>query len=187
MPSELNNQFVRGSGGAGPSGHLEGEIDSRLLVLTFADGAQAESLYDALKDLHEKKIIYLEDAVFVTKGDDGKFKVDEKKHHEKRTGTAKGAVFGTLIGWMLGGPVLGLAGGAVVGRFIGKKMDLGIDQGTIDTIAQDLENDHTALFIMGYARQNQPVVDAFKNVNAKIIETTIEDDMVEKLQRALDS
>lgn len=187
MPSEIGNQSVRASGGATTGGHMEEGAPSRLVVMTFEDESQAEGLYKALKELHEKKIVNLEDAVFVHKGDDGKYKVDEKKHHEKRSGTAKGAVFGTLIGWMLGGPVLGLAGGAIVGRMIGKRMDLGIDQGTIDNISEDLENGHTALFIMASARQAAPVVDAFKQFHGKIIEATVEEDVQAKLQAALDS
>lgn len=187
MPSELGNQMERSSGGAQAGGQMQEGMPSRLIVITFEDEAHAESLYEKLKELDKKKILNLEDAVFVTKGDDGKYKVDEKKHHEKRSGTTKGAVFGTLIGWMLGGPVLGLAGGAIVGRVIGKRMDLGIDQGTIDTISEHLDNGLTALFISGSAVQTAPVIEAFKGANGNIIEATIEADIQEKLQRALDA
>ena len=187
MPSEIGNQSVRGSGGASPSGHFEEGKISRLVVLTFEDAGQAESLYESLKELDKKKILNLEDAVFVSKGDDGKYKIDEKMHHEKRSGTTKGAVLGVLIGWMLGGPVLGLAGGAIVGRMIGKRMDLGIDKGTIESISNDLENGHTALFISGSANQTTPVIEAFKGSHGKIIETTVTADVQVKLQRALDA
>ena len=187
MPSELGNQMERSSGGSQMSGRMTDGLPSRLVVLTFADAAQAESLYENLKELDKKKILNLEDAVFVTKGEDGKYKVDEKVHNEKRSGTAKGAVFGALIGWMLGGPVLGLAGGAIVGRMIGKKMDLGIDKGTIESISADLENGHTALFLSGSANQTAPVIEAFKGSGGKIVETTIDEDMQAKLQRALEA
>lgn len=187
MPSELGNQSVRGSGGAGVGGHLTGDLPSRLIVITFEDQADAESLYEKLKELDKKKILNLEDAVFVTKGEDGKYKIDEKTHNEKRSGTAKGAAFGVLLGWMLGGPVLGLAGGAIVGRMIGKRLDLGIDQGTIKTISEHLDNGLTALFIFGSARQTAPVVEAFKGAKGNIIEATIEADAQAKLQQALDA
>jgi uncharacterized membrane protein len=187
MPSELGNQSVRSSGGSQAGTRFDEEKISRLVVLTFEDPAQAKDLYESLKELDKKKILNLEDAVFVTKGDDGKYKVDEKMHHEKRSGTAKGAVLGTLIGWMLGGPVLGLAGGAIVGRLIGKRMDLGIDEGTIKSISDDLDNGATALFLSGSANQTPPVIEAFKGSKGKIIETTIEADALKKLQRALDA
>lgn len=187
MPSELNNQMARSSGGAGPtSQHLEEGLPSQLIVVTFADEDQAQGLYEALKELDKKKIAHLEDAVFVTKNADGKYEIDEKRHHEKRTGTFKGATLGVFIGWMLGGPVLGLAGGAIVGRLIGKKMDLGVDEGTIKSVANDLENGQTALFILGSSKHRPTVVDTFKQFKGKIVSTTLDSDVQERLQQALD-
>ena len=185
MPSEIGNQAVRGSGGSNVGGRIEGELPNRLIVLTFEDATDAEHLYATLKELAKKNILHLDDAVFVTKGDDGKYKIDEKIHHEKRSGTTKGAVLGVLIGWMLGGPVLGLAGGAIVGRMIGKRMDLGIDKGTIESVSNDLEAGHTALFLSGSSHQTGTVLEAFKGAKAKIIETTLEPDVHAKLENAL--
>lgn len=186
MPSEIGNQMERSSGGAATGGHFTEGMPSQLVVVTFADAAQAKGLYEALHELDKKKVVNLEDAVFVTKNDEGKYEIDEKVHNEKRSGTVKGAVLGTLVGWMLGGPVLGLAGGAIVGRLIGKKMDLGIDKGTIKAIADDLENGHTALFIFGSTTHRPTVIDTFKGFNGKIVSTTIDADAQAKLQKALD-
>lgn len=187
MPSELGNQMERSSGGSQMSGRMSEGLPSRLIVLAFEDDAHAESLYEKLKELDKKKIVQLDDAVFVNKGEDGKYKIHEKMHNEKRSGTAKGAVLGTLIGWMLGGPVLGLAGGAIVGRMIGKKMDLGIDKGTIESISSHLDAGKTALFISGSASNASAVIDVFKGSGGTMIETTIDEDMQAKLQHALDS
>lgn len=187
MPSELSNYSVRSSGGAAPSswtGDVEGS--GQLVVVTFEDASQAESLYADLEGLAKQKAIYLEDAVFVTKDEDGKYKVDEKVHHEKRTGMLKGAALGTLIGWMLGGPILGLAGGAVVGRLIGKRTDLGVDKGTIKDVTDAMEKGHTALFIIGSARHAPTVIDVFKKYNGKIVQTTVDDATKARLQKALD-
>ena len=187
MPSELGNQSVRSSGGADVGAHFEDGAISQLVVVTFDDASQAEGLYEALVDLEKKKILNLEDSVFVTKDASGEFKIDEKVHHEKRSGTTKGAILGVLIGWMLGGPVLGLAGGAIVGRMIGKRLDLGVDAGTIKSIADDLEQGQTAVFILGSAKHRSPVIEAFQQFNGKIVQTTLDEDVQKKLQRALDS
>lgn len=166
--------------------HLEKKVESKLIVVTFADAEQAQGLYDELVKLNKKEIISLNDAVFVTKNEDGEFEVDEKIHHEKRTGTVGGAVTGALVGLVLGGPILGLAGGAIIGRLTGKKLDLGVDKGTINSIAADLENGHTALFIYGTAKHAGTVIDAFKKYEGKIVSTTVEPEMKERLQKALD-
>ncbi len=187
MPSDLSNQSVRGSGGSAPGASINEEQASQLIVVTFADASQAQGMYDALVELDKKKLVDLQDAVFVTKNADGAYEVDETVHKEKTTGMGKGAVLGAMLGLAMGGPILGLAGGAVVGRLIGKRMDLGIDSGTIQAIANDLEAGHTALFILGYSKQSGVVRDVFSRFQGHIIETTLDTDVRERLQRALDS
>jgi uncharacterized membrane protein len=166
--------------------HLEKKEESKLIVVTFADAEQAQGLYDELVKLDKKEIISLNDAIFVTKNEDGEYEVDEKIHREKRTGTVGGAISGALIGMVLGGPILGLAGGAIIGRLVGKKMDLGIDKGTINSIAADLENGHTALFVYGTAKHAGTVLEVFKKFQGKVVSTTVEPEMQERLQKALE-
>jgi uncharacterized membrane protein len=185
MPSELTNQTARSSGVSAPEMPMGDKAVSQIIVVTFADESQAEGLYEALKELNKKKVIKLEDAVFVTKNEEGKPSVHEKMHHEKRSGTAKGAILGAMVGIMLGGPVLGLAGGAIAGRIIGKHMDLGIDKGTIQSVTNDLEQGHTALFIMGYTNNTKAVVNAFSQFNGKIVSSTVDPDAQERLEKAL--
>ncbi|MCL4263349.1 MAG: DUF1269 domain-containing protein [Anaerolineae bacterium] len=187
MPSELSNQVGRAGSAAGVGAQIETAAISRLVVITFADPSQAEGLYEALVALDKQKAVNLEDAVFVTKNAEGKLQVDERIHNEKRSGTVKGAVLGTLVGWMLGGPVLGLAGGAIVGRMIGKRLDLGIDEGTVQSVSAALAEGQTALFILGSARHAPSVVEAFKKFNGTIIETSVDPEVRERLQRALDA
>jgi uncharacterized membrane protein len=187
MPSEIGNQSVRGGGGAQGNTFVSEEAPNRLVVVSFPDHEQAEGLYADLVALDKSKVLRLEDAVFVTKNEAGEYTVDEKFHHEKRTGMLKGAGVGVVVGLIIGGPVLGLAGGAIVGRMIGNRVDLGVDEGTVKSIAEDLENGHTALFLLGAAKHQPTVVDVFKKYNGKIIQTNIDADAQQKLQRALDS
>jgi uncharacterized membrane protein len=187
MPSELTNQIGRSTGATGAGTHIGEEKPIQLIVVTFTDATQAEALYQDLVELDDKKVVNLEDAIFVTKDAEGTFKVDERVHNEKRSGAVKGAVFGTLIGWMLGGPVLGLAGGTIVGRMIGKRVDLGIDKSTVQSIGNELEPGHTALFILGTATHAPTVVETFKRYNGRIVQTTIEPDAQARLQKALDA
>jgi len=166
--------------------HYEKNVEGQLIVVTFEDAAQAEGLYEELVKLNKQKAINLRDAVFVTKNDAGELTVDEKVHHEKRSGTLGGAFAGSLVGLVLGGPILGLAGGAIVGRLVGKKLDLGVDKGTIQSIADSLDAGHTALFIYGNAQHAGTVIGAFKQFHGQIVSTTLDTDVQEQLQKALD-
>lgn len=186
MPSELSNQTGRAGSATGVGAQMQEGAISRLVVITFADPAQAEGLYKSLLELDKQGAVNLEDAVFVSRNTEGKLAVDERVHNEKRGGTVKGAVLGTLIGFMLGGPVLGLAGGAIVGRLIGKRMDFGIDEGTIQSVSAAVDEGQTALFIMGSASHAPSVVETFRKFQGTIIETTVEPEARARLQRALD-
>ena len=167
--------------------HYEKGVDSQLIVVTFEDANQAESLYEELVKLNKEKTINLRDAVFVTKNDAGELTIDEKVHHEKRSGTLGGAFAGGLIGLVLGGPILGLAGGAIIGRLAARKVDLGVDKGTIQSISDSLDAGHTALFIYGNAQHASTIIKAFKHVKGQIISTTLDTDAQEQLQKALDA
>ncbi len=50
-------------------------------------------------------------------------------------------------------------------------MDLGVDKETIQSVADDLEQGHTALFIIGEARHAPTVIDVFKKFDGKIVQT----------------
>lgn len=187
MPSEIGNQSVRSAGGEGGNTFVTAEAVSQLIVVSFADEAQAEGLYTDLVALNKKGVIRLEDAIFVNKHDDGSYKIDEKFHHEKRTGMLKGAGVGVVVGLIVGGPILGLVGGAVAGRIIGNHTDLGIDEGTVKSVAEELDSGRTALFILGAAKYVPTVVETFEKYNGKIIQTTIDSEAQAKLQKALDT
>jgi uncharacterized membrane protein len=167
--------------------HFSQKAPSQLIAITFEDADQAQGLHDELVKLDKQKLIDLTDCVFVSKNEDGKYEKHETAHHEKRTGTMSGGVIGGVIGFALGGPILGLAGGAVIGRLIGKKMDMGIDEGTVESVANDLDQGQIALFILGRAEHSAVIVETFKHYNGKIVSTTLDPDMQTRLQKALDS
>lgn len=181
------NQSVRASATSLSGADLVAGNPSYLVVVTFKDEAQAQGLYKALVELDKQKVVDLQDAVFVTGDDHGDFKISELVHQEKRKGTRRGAFLGVLAGLVVGGPILGLAGGSIIGRMIGKRMDLGIDSGTIESITQDLERGHSALFILGYSDNRRVVVETFRKFQGRIVETNVASEMHEALQRALES
>jgi uncharacterized membrane protein len=183
------SQSVRASAAGSLSGGelASKETPSYLVVVTFADAAQAQGLYEALVELDKQKLADLQDAIFVSGDEHGDFKINELVYNEKRKGTRRGAILGALAGLVVGGPILGLAGGSIIGRLIGKRMDLGIDSGTIESITHDLERGHSALFILGYSENRRIVVETFRKFQGRIVETTVGEEMREALQRALES
>ncbi len=188
MPSEQSSQTLRAAAGSLSGADLAGaESPSYLVVVTFEDVAQAQGLYEALVELDKQKLADLQDAIFVYGDETGEVKVNELIYNEKRKGTRRGAILGGLAGLVLGGPILGLAGGSIIGRLIGKRMDLGIDSGTIESITRDIERGHSALFILGYSENRRVVVETFRNFQGRIVEATVGEEMREALQRALES
>ncbi len=163
------------------------ENHDQLVVVLFDDTTQAEEMNKALEGLVESKVLHLSDVVIVSRNAEGELEVNQTVHNEKRSGTTKGAVFGTIIGVIVGGPVLGLAGGAAIGRWIGKHTDLGIDNATIESISNALNNGQSALFAMGSAKMPGPVKEVFSKFDGTIVQTTLDTEATEQLQKALDS
>lgn len=170
----------------GPQRQREEKV-SQLVVVTFEDTAVATDMLDALENLAKQDLLNLEDAVVVSKNAEGKLDVVQTKHREKRTGTSRGAILGVMVGTIFGGPLVGLLGGTLIGRYVGKKMDLGVDDNLVESVANDLKEGNSALFLLGSAPHRAPLRAVFEQFHGTIYESTLDEDAREQLQKALDS
>lgn len=97
--------------------HSSAPVD--LYIAAYADPGSAQEDFDALKELVKEGIIFMDAAVLVSRGEDGKISVDENAH-EVAKGTMVGAVGGFVLGLifppgLIAATVIGGAAGAGVG------------------------------------------------------------------------
>jgi uncharacterized membrane protein len=128
-------------------------------IITFPKEETAKEVLKSLKKLEKDKLIKLEDAAVITKGDDGKAKISQTLDATKAKGAVSGGAIGMVIGTMVGGPVGGALLGAAAGAFASKKIDYGIPNEKIEAVSEALENHSSAIFVKTtLTEKNRPIL-----------------------------
>jgi uncharacterized membrane protein len=114
-------------------GHGEGadreDAEQTLVGISFGDGFRAQEFLTAATRLAANGRLRLRDAVFVSKGEDGKTFVRETIDPQPGRSALTGALWAGLFGLILGGPVGWLVGagvGAGTGAVTAKVIDHGV-------------------------------------------------------------
>ena len=106
---------------------------STLVAVVFNDEHTAFAMRAELARMQKELLIELEDAVVVTRDQNGKTKLDQAVNLTS-AGALGGGFWGMLIGMIFLNPLLGFALGAGAGALSGKFSDIGLD----DKMMKDL-------------------------------------------------
>src|SRR5689334_13102107 len=98
---------------------------SDLIAVAYPDRPTAENVRRKLAELMTQHVIELEDAVVVTRDEQGKVHLHQTVRPAAQ-GAAGGALWGGLIGLVFLAPLLGMAVGAAAGGAAGALTDVGI-------------------------------------------------------------
>lgn len=123
----------------------------QLNVIVLDDAIEAQELLLAMTRLSTQDKLVLEDAVFVTRTEDGKVRVHETADMTAGEGALSGGFWGLLFGTLLLGPVGGLAVGAAsagTGALVGKLVDAGVSDEFVDGVKDQLAPGQTALILL---------------------------------------
>ena len=157
---------------------------STLVVVEYPDEYRAAEVLAALRRLNKEYLIDLDDACYVTKDARGKIKL-----HQNTTlagaGAAWGGMWGMLIGLLFFVPFLGLAIGAGLGALTGKLSDFGIDDKFAKQVANDMQPNTSAIFMLVRKSTPDKVVPELAQFGGKILQTSLPKETEEKLQDAL--
>jgi uncharacterized membrane protein len=131
-----------------------------VIVVGFADDANAYQALTTLKELDSQGQIKVVDGAVVTRHNDGSVEVKDEVGDDSFTGTAGGGLIGLLIG-ILGGPLGVLVGGAT-GLMFGSLYDL-VDADDTDSVlsevSKSIEPGHNTVLAQ-VEEQSPEVVDA---------------------------
>jgi uncharacterized membrane protein len=166
---------------------------SELVVVGFDDVFAADRVLTILLRLEREYLIDLEDAVVAFRRPDGTVHVKQTISPPvvgAVTGLARGALWGGPVGLLFFAPFTGLAVGAVAGAGIGAAagttLDFGIDDQLIARIADTLQPDTSALFLLIEKAQPERVLDELKAFGGHIIRTSLSPDQEERLRKAIE-
>lgn len=160
---------------------------SNLIVIVFDDDTTAFEMRTALIKMQKEYLIEMEDAVVVTKNDQGKVQL-----HQAVNLTAAGAVgggfWGTLIGLIFLNPLLGAAVGAGAGALSGLMSDIGISDQQMKEIADSFQPGHSALFLLIRRATTDKVLEGLKEFagKGKVFQTSLSKDDEASLRAALE-
>ena len=158
---------------------------SNLVVIAFEEAHKAFELRAELVKLQKEYLIKMEDAVVVTKDNEGNVKL-----HQAVNLTAAGAVGGSFWGMLIGmiflNPLLGAAMGAGAGALAGKLKDIGIDDNFMKELASDLTEGTSALFILVRKATTDKVLERLQGFKGKVLKTSLTVDAEEELRKVLE-
>src|SRR3954469_21123185 len=134
---------------------------AELIVVGFDSPTEADRALIELARLQKEYLIDLEDAVVAIRQPDGKVNLKQSINMigtAAASGGLSGARWGSLVGLLFLNPLAGMAVGGLVGAgagaLSGSLVDYGIDDNFIRSLAETLQPNTSALFVL--IRKAQP-------------------------------
>jgi uncharacterized membrane protein len=156
---------------------------SSLVVLAFPTQGGAQDVLTVVNDLQKQRLISIDDAATVVRGQDG------KPHVKQATslvgaGAWGGAFWGMLLGLLFFAPWLGMAIGAVSGALAGKFADIGIDDAFIRDVEQKIPPGTSALFLLVRRATMDRVLAALQPYHPEVLQTSLSAEQEAQLREA---
>jgi uncharacterized membrane protein len=157
---------------------------SELIVIAYDDELKAEQVRWKLLSLQKEHLVDLEDAVVVTRGKDGKVRLNQI-HDVMAASLASGTLWGFLVGLIFLNPLLGVAAGAASGALAGAFTDIGVDDNFMREVGQTLEPGTSALFVLVRKVTLDKVLPEISDFGGTILRTSLSREQEEKIRAAL--
>lgn len=157
---------------------------STFIAICYPDPHRAHEVRLEFAKLQRDYLVDLEDAVVAVKNEQGKIKL-----HQAMNLTAAGAVsggfWGSLVGLIFLNPLFGAAVGAAAGAVSGALTDIGIDDRMMKSIAEKLQPNTSALFVLVRKATPDKVVPEIQKYGGTLLQTSLSHEDEMRLQAAL--
>jgi uncharacterized membrane protein len=157
---------------------------STLVVIGYDDPFKAQEVRLMFAKMQKDYLVDLEDAVVAVKDEKGKVKLHQAVNLTA-TGAVSGGFWGTLIGLIFLNPLLGLAVGATAGAVSGALTDVGIDDKFMKELAEQMNPNTSALFVLIRKATPDKVLEELKGSGGHVLKTSLSHDDEAKLKAAL--
>lgn len=155
---------------------------STLTVWKFDTPEGAATAQQTLQHLQTQALITVHDAAVVTWPEGKKKPRTEQALDTKKAGAVGGAFWGMLFGLIFFVPFLGAAVGAALGALTGSMADVGIDDGFIRNVREQVTPGTSALFVMTSDAVTDRVRDAFAGQSPQLISTNLSSEEESRLR-----
>lgn len=165
--------------------------DAQVIIgVSFDDLLKAQEYLLAMGRMRQSGVLELQDAVTVTKSDDGKVNVTETIDPTPGAAAISGGMWLGLLGLVVGGPIGWAAGigiGAGAGAAAAKVIDLGVPDEWVDWFKEVVEPGTSTVIILARHIQVHSLAEEAKRFQgAELLYTTLPDDAIDELSAAFD-
>jgi uncharacterized membrane protein len=165
---------------------------AELVVIGFENPEEADRVLTELTRLQKEYLVDLEDAVVAIRQPDGKVNLKQSINLigvGAASGGLSGAVWGSLVGLLFLNPLAGLAIGGLVGAgsgaLSGSLIDYGIDDKLIGSLAETLQPNTSALFVLVRKAQPEKVLAELSQFRGRVLRSSLSPEQEARLQAAL--
>jgi uncharacterized membrane protein len=164
-------------------------VDETLIGIAFGDLFRAREFLSSVTRLASLGSLKLKDAVFVVAGADGATVVQETTDPTPGKAAMSGAVWASLIGLLIGGPVGWIAGAAIgagAGATTARFVDLGIPDEWVEWFRQAAKPGMTTLAILATdVNRNALANELSRFTGAQLVYANIEQHTIDRWRSAL--
>jgi uncharacterized membrane protein len=158
---------------------------SDLVFIAFDTEKQAEEVRDRVLALQHQYLIEVDDAVVVTRDQNGRVKLNQLMH-PTASGAVAGAFWGMLVGWLFLMPLAGAAVGAAGGALGGALVDVGINDEDMKQQANEaLKPGMAGLFLLIRKMTTDKVLEDLKGAGGTVIRSSFDHAKENALRAAL--
>jgi uncharacterized membrane protein len=164
-------------------------LPETIVGISFGDVFRAQEFLTAATRLASQGDFSIVDAVIVVKDADGKAHVRETTDPGPGRSALSGAVWTSLVGFLLGGPVGWLAGAAVgagAGAARAKVVDIGVSDEWVKWFRDVVQpNTATIILLVIKLQRDALVAEAARFTGAELVYANLDDSTIERLKAAL--
>lgn len=165
--------------------------DAQVIIgVSFDNVIKAQEYLLAMGRLRQSGVLELQDAVTVTKGDDGKVNVTETIDPTPGKAAISGGMWMGLLGLVIGGPIGWVAGigiGAGAGAVAAKVIDLGIPDEWVDWFKDTVEpGTSTVIILARHVQVHALAKEAERFQGAQLLYTSLPDHAMDRLDEAFE-
>jgi len=158
-------------------------------AFVFDGKRTARKAYDTLED-YTPVYTWIDDVAEISVSKHGSIRIHStwaQDDSEVGAGLGFGAITGGLIGMLFGpgGAMAGAAMGGSLGGLIGATDEVAFDDPALDDFADSLNNDTSALILVGEEATLADFVSAVEPYGGKIVETNLDENDIKALRRAM--
>jgi uncharacterized membrane protein len=160
----------------------------KLIAIAFKEKHGAMKALAKIREMENNYLLSTHDAVIATRKKNGKVKLNQSVNLIKM-GATQGALWGSLVGLILTGPLgMILLGGtsAGFGAIIGSVNDYGINDTFMRKLARELQPGSSALFFLVSDMTVDKVMEQMKSIDGTLIHTSLSQKVEEKLKSAVE-